>query len=317
MRASTSRSLLLGLGAVLFIGACSSDITEPNIGAACSHGTLTAGVPVEGSLTAGSCRFTSFFWSDNTVPYDGYTVDLIRGRAYMFRLQEVPDAANDGLNDVDPVLVLYGKDASGHSVPLAASDDEGNTGANSEDSEFWFVAPRSGPFTLIASSYEWNEFGGYRLTMQECPVLGTLGKAGTYTFQVGSSPCVRHDAPGGRTTTYSFLSIPADSFETVTVGIDHSTTDAVYEMFGPGFDTYANLYNETSSDSYNGNGGSAEITLGEIGGQVTVGVGAVDFDEPGTITVNLDRQFFAPPPLSPARDGRLTLRSTFHTKQAK
>lgn len=312
MRTIASRLALLG-GLLLLTTACGTDLVEPTIGAGCSQGTLVPGQVIEGRLTEHSCRFDYFFWNGYTQPYESWTVQLTQGRAYMFYMAPVPDAKAEGLNEVDPMLALYGKDGQGNSIPLALSDDDGD-GASGYNSEFWFVAPRSGSFQVLAMAYDWDEFGGYRLEMQECPVLGRLKGAGTYTFPLPSSPCIRHNAPDG-VSTYSFLSVAADSFEAITVGIDNDRADAEYEMFGPGFDTYANIYNESSSDSYSQNGGSATVFMSDIPGLVSIGVGSTEFDQPGTLTVTLGRAFNAPPPPASLSPGRLTFRTTHPPKR--
>lgn len=306
MTTMNSRLTALGLAALAFTTACGGDtILEPTFGAGCLKGSIAPGESVEGSLSPASCRMTYQFYTQDVTPYESWAVHLDAGKAYMFYEQQIPD--QDGVNDVDATLTLWGKDAEGHSIPLAVSDDDGG-GVDGHDSEFWFVAPKSGDFVLVAGAYDYQDFGGYRLSMRSCPVLGVLDTAGTYEFPSPSSTCVRHNnSTAGVPMTYSFLSVKADSFETIDVSIAHSASTAYYELFGPDFDTYANIYSESSSnDSYGNN--SASVTMSEIAGRVTVGVGTSDFDAGGTYTVTFSRAFFAPPAPAPWFDGRLTLK---------
>ena len=309
MTTTTSRLAALGLAALVLTSACGDDnILEPTFGAGCLQGTLSVGQTVQGSLNSASCRQTYNFYVSNVIPYESWSVHLEAGQAYLFTEQQSPDPAQDGLNDVDAMLTLYGKDAQGRSVPLAVSDDEA-LGVDGHDSEFWFVAPKTGDYILAAGSYDWNNFGGYRLTMRSCPVLGVIDTAGTYTFPAPTSGCVRHgNSDAGVPLTYAFLSVKADSFETISVAIDHDASTAYYEMGGPDFDTYANIYAESESDRASG-GSTASITMSEIPGLVTVGVGTYDFDAAGNYTVTVGRAFFAPPAPAPWLDGRLTLRA--------
>lgn len=314
MTTHTSRLAALGLAALAFTAACGDDtLLEPTFGAGCLKGSIAPGQTIDGSLNSGSCRMTYHFYTEDVMPYASYAVHLEAGKAYMFYEQQIPDPDQEGLNEVDATMTLWGKDAQGHSVPLAVSDDDGG-GVDGHDSEFWFVAPRSGDFILTAGSYDWDEFGGYRLSVRSCPVLGVIDTAGTYEFTSPSSPCVRHDNPDDESPkTYAFLSVKADSFETISVAIDHDISTAYYEMFGPDFDTYSNIYSESSSD-YNYGNGTASVSMDEIGGLVTIAVGTSDFDAGGTYTVTLGRAFFAPPAPAPWTDGRLTLKTTHPAK---
>lgn len=316
MTTMTSRLTALGLAALALTTACGSDnLLEPTFGAGCLQGSISAGQTIDGSLSAASCRMTYHFYTGDVMPYESYAVHLDAGKAYMFYEQQIPDPDQDGLNDVDATLTLWGKDDQGRTIPVAVSDDDGG-GVDGHDSEFWFVAPRSGDFVLVAGSYDWEDFGGYRLSMRTCPVLGVLDTAGTYEFPSPSSTCVRHDNPdNGSPMTYSFLSVKADSFESVWLKIDHSSSTPYYEIFGPDFDTYADIYEESSYDHYYSTA-TAGVDLSEVPGLVTVAVGTGDFDAGGTYTVNFNRAFFAPPPPTSWFNGRLTLRAP-HGKKTR
>jgi hypothetical protein len=305
----TTRLSALGLAALVLVTACGDNIVEPIYGSGCVRDSISAGQSVTGGLSPSSCRQTYNFYTGDVMPYESWGVHLDAGKAYMFHLEQIPDPSQEGLNEVDAVLALYGKNAAGISIPLAVSDDEGN-GVDGTDSEFWFVAPRSGDFILVAGSYDWGDFGGYRLTMSTCPVLGALDTAGTYHFASPHSDCVRHsNGPAEVPVTLAFLSVAADSFETISVEIDHDVSTPAYEIFGPGFDTYANIYAESDNDAHFGNAGRVSVSMDEIPGRVTVAVGTLDFDVGGVYSVTLGRTSFAPPAAAPWHDGRLTLRA--------
>jgi|GEM_PF-6654897 len=310
----TTRLSAIALASLVLVSACGEDtILEPTFGEGCILGSLTPGQTVTGSLNAASCRQTYHWYTDDVMPYESWNVHLEKGKAYMFYLQQAPDPAQDGLNDVDPVLTMYGKDPQGRSIPLAVSDDEAN-GINGHNSEFWFVAPRSGDFVIQAGSFDWESFGGYRLTMQSCPVLGTLDTTGTYTFAAPSSPCLRHSYDPSYGTelllAYSFIRVPADSFETVYAHLEHESADIMMEMGGPDFDTYANIYAESDYDD--NDCCSVSVTMDEIPGMVTIAVGTRPFNVPGDYTVEFERTpATAPPATRKSFDGQLTLKPTF------
>src|SRR6478609_9230316 len=150
MKTSIMRLSALSVAALLLATACGEDnLVEPIYGSACVTGKLSPGQTVQGSLSSASCRQTNQIYADDPVPYESWSVHLEAGKAYMFYQQQLPDPAQDGLNDVDAILTLYGKDSQGRSLPLAVSDDEGG-GIDGHDSEFFFVAPKSGDFILVA-----------------------------------------------------------------------------------------------------------------------------------------------------------------------
>jgi len=315
----STRLSALALAALVLTTACGEDTTlEPTFGEACNRGSLSSGETVEGSLSPASCRGTYHLWSGNTYPYESWTVHLDAGKAYMFHMQQIPDPAQDGENSVDALLTLWGKDDQGRSVPLAVSDDDA-AGVDGVDSEFWFIAPESGDFQLVAAAYEWDYFGGYRLSMTSCPVLGILDTAGTYHYKVPSSPCVRHDheSYGDHPMTYAFIGVNAESFEYINFETYSDVSTPYYEIGGPGFDTYANIWEETESDYGYGVSGSISMTTDEVGGMVTFAVGLENFNAGGEYIITFGREPAAAPIPAPWRDGRFTLRSTFPKAEAK
>ena len=280
---------------------CGSDtVTSPIYGSACNVGSISPGQTQTGSLNGSSCFNPYDFWSGDRVPYESRTVSLTKGKAYLFYQAQIPDAAHGDTNNVDSELTLWGKNADGAVVPLAISDDDGR-GIDGHDSQIWFIAPVSGTFQLTSASYDYNEYGGYRLEAHECPVLATLDTAGTYDLTLAASPCVRI-APGGSsnaadTAAVSMIRIPALAGEGINVSLTSAAFTPTWEMFGPGFDTYANIYNETGATSAKGNGVAAGFTMDTVSGDVTLEVGSTAVDSLGAFSVTLTRTPPAAPPI--------------------
>ncbi|HTK56587.1 MAG TPA: hypothetical protein VL295_07175 [Gemmatimonadales bacterium] len=309
-----SISGLLGRSALLVAVcgalACGSDsIVNPTMGSGCNVGALHPGDTVVSAFNDSSCAFVNYFWSDNRVPYESYTVSLTKGKAYMFTESNIPDPAQGGRDDVDAQLTLWGKNANGINVPLAASDDEarGDSGLNSV---IFFVAPTSGTFQLVATSYYWPGFGGYELTMNECPVLAVLDTAGTYALNLQPSNCRRVNAANiaADTSLYSFVSFQVDSFETVHSIVTSAAFTPDWEMFGPGMDFDENIYDYSHAARSGVSGGDISITMDEVGGQVTIGVGGNAAQTTGAFTLQLTRAFLAPPAPSHRFPGQLALK---------
>lgn len=300
----TLRPILRALGLALplaLLAACGDDtITSPVFGAGCTKGTLAPGDTVLGRFTETSCQMEFDFWSYEHAPYEAYDVHLTKGHAYMIRLDSLPDATYD---DFDSRLTLWTKNADGASIPLAVSDDE----AGYHNSVLWFVAPVSGTFKLVASSYWYGGLGNFRLQMQECPVLGTLDTAGVYNFTLAASPCVvpRAGGNGADTAAYSFVALQAGAGEGISTTVTTASFPAISELFGPGFDVFANIYADTRSDIAKGSGVANFITLAETGGQLSLAVGATTVDSTaGAFTITLGR---TPPAAPPAGAGTWSL----------
>lgn len=314
---------------IVLAASCGSDTTtSPIFGAACNVGSISPGQTVTGSLNESSCINTYDFWSDDQVPYESHTVTLTKGKAYLFYEAQIPDPAHGDTNGVDAVLSLWGKGPDGAVIPLGVSDDDGE-GIDGHDSQLWFIAPLSGTYQLVTASYDWQEFGGYRLEAHECPVLATLDTAGTYNLTLAASPCHRI-APGGHssdTASVSMIRIPAVAGEGVNISLTSAAFTPTWEMFGPGFDTYANIYNPidhnaniTSATSAKGNGVASGFTMLDLDGDVTLEVGSTAVDSLGAFSVTLTRTPPAAPPVGahPWSIARLSLSGMkLHPAKAK
>ena len=298
------------LTATLGIIACGSDtLVDPTLGSGCTAGAMHPGDTVKSAFTDSSCAFVNYYWADNRVPYESYTVSLTKGKAYMFTESNIPDPANGGRDLVDAQLTLWGKSPEGVNVPLSASDDEarGDSGLNSV---IFFVAPVSGTFELVATSYYWGGLGGYQLTMNECPVLAVLDTAGTYGLNLKPSPCVRVNAANNAadTSRYNFVSFHADSFETVHSIVTSAAFTPDWEMFGPGMDFDENLYTYSRSAASSTSGGDISFMLGPVDGLITIGVGGNAADTSGAFTIQLTRALLAAPAPSHTFPGMLSLK---------
>lgn len=301
---------LLAAAAIALLVACGSDTTtSPTFGSTCHKGTLQPGDTVLGRLTPSSCQMEFDFWSYEHAPFEAYGVHLTQGHAYMIRLDSLPDTTYNGF---DSRLTLWTTNSDGSSIPLAVSDDD----AGFHNSVIWFVAPVTGDFELVASSYWYAGFGNFRLTMNECPVLGVLDTAGTYNFTLGPSPCVSPNAGDNTvdTAAYSFLSLQADAGEGIDASVTTSAFPPVWAAFGPGFDVFSNIYQDSRADYNKGSGNDVSFTMGNVGGQVTLAVGATTVDSTaGAFSITLGRTPPAAPPApgsawSVAKVAQMTMR---------
>lgn len=280
---------VLGAAGLLLLAACGKDsIVQPPFGRGCEVGELRPGQTVTGVLDAASCQVPHNWYSFEQTPYEGYRVELEKGKGYWFHMQQAPDA--QGRNGVDALLSLFGRDANGASIPLAVSDDEAE-GANGHDSEFYFIAPQSGTFQLVAAGYNGSSVGGYRLTMARCPVIAVLDTIGTYEdLEYEPSDCVRHDLGNvGVTSRLVLIGVPAEGSDRVQLHVTSDDVTPRFEVGGPLFDVYRSIYEQSAFATSFGIPASATLDMHGLGGTLTLAVGAEQLDPAGRFTVHLSR----------------------------
>lgn len=275
---------------VLLLSACGAEqIVQPSVAASCREASLTPGASLTAELSERSCVVPFHFWSGGASPTATYVVSLERGKGYWFYMQQAPDAT--GRNTVDALLSLWGRDAQGAPIPLAVSDDDAG-GVGGLDAEFYFIAPRSGVFDLLASSYSPRGFGGYRLTMAECPVVAMLDTIGTYAgIPLPPSDCVRHGIAHTQVASRIVLvAVQAGDYESVFLDLASDDFTPSIEVGGPGFDVFASIFLNTRFDVAVGDPASAQVVTRDLGGTLTLAVGADVLDATGSFSIDLGRE---------------------------
>ncbi len=267
--------------------ACSDQVLQPLFGNGCNVGSLTAGSDVMGEFDRESCVLAYHFWSGNSVNYVSYDVSLTEGKGYYFYAVRTPDA--EGGTSGSRILTLYGKDVNGQSRPLAVTSQD--AGGPLDDSEFFFIAPRSGNFNLVVANYRSSDLGGYRVTMDECPVLGIIEDAGSYDFQMPGSACIRRSvAFNGTASRIALVGIEVVPSMNHTALLTSDAFTPAFELGGPDFDTYAYLFEDSRWQGNVGSGRSASVLMeSETSGVLTLAVGATTLDPTGAFNVNLTR----------------------------
>lgn len=303
-------ALTAGIAGLLTLTACGDDVVRPTFGAGCREGALRASETATGTINEESCRLAYHFYTGDEHFYDAYRVELVKGKGYMFTLQQQPDA--EGENSLDALLTLWGRDAAGNSVPLAMSDDDAE-GIEGHDSEFYFIAPTSGTFYLVAGNYGSGDFGGYKLAMRECPVVATVDTSGSYyDIPFADSDCIRHAMAGGAPSRIVLVAIPTEGDESIDVAVSSDEFAPYIEMGGPGIDVFANIYEETSFNWSTNSPARALLGFDDVRGTVTLAVGASTLDPVGRFSIGFER---TPASLEPlARADRAAL--TFAPRQA-
>lgn len=288
MTMNSTRKMGVTLAAlVLMLSACDDKVVQPNFGSGCNVGSLSAGSDVSDSFDDAACVLDYHPWSGNSVAYATYSVNLTKGKGYHFYAAATADA--EGNRTGQRIIGLYGKSEAGQSVPLAISSSD--AGGPLTAAEFFFIAPRSGTFNLVVSNYDVGNLGGYRVTMDQCPVLGTIDTNGSHDFVMPTSSCVRRNmAYTGTPSQIALIGIEVLASATHNVSVTTGSFTPYFEFGGPDFDIFGNVYGDADYNSNTGSGNSASIETGpDSEGMLTLAVGSDFLDATGEFTVNLTR----------------------------
>ncbi|MBW8772210.1 MAG: hypothetical protein JF590_02790 [Gemmatimonadetes bacterium] len=250
-----------------------------HVAAPCAVGTLVVGQAIDSVMPGPGCDQGEF------------EVSLVAGQAYFLSETHHPDPTHNNVDFVDPVLTLWqpfdDRPVRGdRSRFLAFSDDEGGK----LNSELFFVAPASGGYRALASSFARAGFGGYRIALESCPVIAATALSGTQTYLLPAIPvdaCVRHVGQG--TTNYRFLSVPVAAGEQVAITVSSDDFTPVWEPF-TNWDPYG-----TGEGVAIGSGLTRRAMAVEAG-VATIAIGGFTTAATGSFSVTLDRSFPAAPP---------------------
>lgn len=242
----------------------------------CHVGVVLIGGVVDSTLSgAGPCNQGEF------------EISLVAGQAYFLTETHHPDPTHNDVDFVDPLLYLWQAfDArpvrQDRSKFLVYSDDEGGD----LNSELFFIAPATGFYRAIAGSLADVGFGGYRFSVEACPVIPAAIESGTHTYAlpaISPTRCIRHYPAG--TTNYRFLGVPVAANEQVTVTV--TATD-----FVPVWNALANFDVYDANDFYPGtvvgSGHSRTVTSNDAG-TLTLAIGGSVPTAAGNFTVTITR----------------------------
>jgi len=278
-RTHLTRPALVGALLLTGLAACAGDrILTPTFGAACERGTLRPGRTVLGILNEDSCADTYNVVSAYRTAYESHRLSVDAGQAYFLRMSPRPDPDRNGRNGLSPLLSVFARGDGGTSAPLSTSYEGDGDG---RDAELFFVAPKREALQVVTSGYDpitdYEYLGGYRLTLETCPVLGAVADTGTTTFTLQPSRCVRGTTSRieyqGDTIAYNFITIKANPWETIRITANGSDFTPAMEMFGPRADTYGRLTSSAQYDWYIGEG-TSEFSFYADGGTLTMAIAA-------------------------------------------
>lgn len=285
IRIAVLRPVLFGAVVLVSLAGCASDrIITPVFGAGCDAGTLRPGRTVQRALNEDSCIDPFQFRSGSSSAYESHRLEVDADKAYFLRMSPRPDPRRNGRDGLSPVLSVFGRGPGGTSSPLSVSNEGDGDG---RDAELFFVAPRREALQVVTSGFDditdYEFLGGYALTLETCPVLGTVADTGTTTFTLRDSRCVRgtedRQEYEGDTIAYNFITIKANPWETIRITANGTDFTPAYETFGPNPDTYGRLTQSALYDRHIGEG-TRSYDFYTHGGRLTLAIAATRITGP-------------------------------------
>lgn len=220
-------SRLVAFALLVALVGCGSDDSIVGPDGDCTRGTIAIGQLRAGSLTAGACEGFDGEWSNSAFFYESYTVRLDSGQAYLFTLDS---------DDFDTMAELIGEGG----IRLTYNDDVGDFEGFDQDSELYFVAERSGTFSLRVRGYDDSQVGRYTLTATSCQARPMPN--GSVDGALRSSDCVlRQWFAGGEIGERSFVDLYVARLragQPRTIRLVATDFTPTFELGGPGFEFF-------------------------------------------------------------------------------
>lgn len=199
----------------------------------CTKGSVSFPATITGKIGQGSCTRWDYQYSSDSVFYNSYDVHLDSGGAYMINL------TNDSLKCCwDATLELVGTDpATGDNVLLDISDDEGLYGG----SQLYFVAPKSGTYSLRVSGYDTEDTASYVMKTRTCAnVLAPIRDSIIASAQsIVTNDCWLEDPQFTfDSVQIKLYTIFMDPGRVKYIEVSSAVFEPGMQVFGPGFGTF-------------------------------------------------------------------------------
>lgn len=292
------RKLLSVLAVAALAAGCSSDKAVVGVDpASCTKGSITTGDTKTGTLDASACPTYDWYWFEDSVHYASYNVTVEKGKAYLFSLAST--AADSDTTSRALALVDHESVVGDSTDYYLAVQSPWRTA--SDPAELYFVAPKSGTYSLRAFTGNISETLPYSLTAAACPTkqLDITGAFSDSAATLGADDCTLHQAYftehyNGSNWVYNpshaaLYTIYFDGHSRRTITVKSSDFAPGFMVEGPGFDAYCNTYycsgNVRSNTSM---ADSVSTTLGMwMPGTYTITVGSVQANATGKYSIDI------------------------------
>ncbi len=251
------RKVLLACALALAVGACSSDEIaavgpDPQN---CTKGSVKVGDTKTGSIGSSSCAMYDWYWEGDSVNFESYNVRVEKGKGYLFTL--------GGDDPADRKLgMVSGTDLFGDSVSLYAAVQEAYDDEGGKPAQLFFVAPRTGVYSLRVFNGEVGDSFDYTLTARECEPkqVDIIGSYSNDTASLGEDDCTvaepyftyasRGGSWGYAPTHVALYTVNFDGNRPRRITVQSDDFSPAFMVMGPGLDAWCNTY-YCAGNSYN------------------------------------------------------------------
>jgi len=264
--------------AMIALGCSSSNSATGPDPRNCTKGTISFPQTVTAKMDASACTLYDYWYLADSTNYWSYDVHLDSGGAYLINLAAANDTAH-----WDAVMELVGRDENtGDEQLLLISDDEGARWG----SQLYFVAPKSGTFSVRAMNYDFGDTATYALTTRTCAkgltqitdsVIGSAQSIASTDCWL-ESPLFTYDSV--QMKLYTIWMAPGHEKE---ITVSSGVMQPGFQVFGPGFGescdygfngcgggvAYSNDDDVVSGSSF---GSTAKISRGSLGSTVSLSI---------------------------------------------
>ncbi|HET7622523.1 MAG TPA: hypothetical protein VFK39_11530 [Gemmatimonadaceae bacterium] len=288
---------LLYVGALALVaGACSSDELSPVGPDAqnCTVGSMKVGDTKTGDIGASSCSMYDWYWWEDSVHFESYNVTVEKGKGYLFSVDG--DAAASRSLGLASASVLVGDSAS---LYMAVQDPD-----NWEDGapgQIFFVAPKTGTYSLRVFSRNLDDQFDYTLTARECKprVIDIQGAYANDTASLNEDDCTIEEpyfswvyANSEWTRTPSHVALytihyDGSSRRRITVQSDDFAPGMM--LAGPGFDAWCDTYYSDCDNTSNSALADSISTTWDmwVPGVYTLAVGSMQPNATGKFKISI------------------------------
>lgn len=253
------RKLLFVCALALVAGACSSDEIaavgpDPQN---CTDGSIKVGDTKTGDIDSSSCSMYDWYWFEDSVRFVSYNVTVEQGKGYLFSVGGDSAAYRAiGLATTSDFL------SDSASLYLAVQSPN-NWGVGGKPAQIFFVAPKTGTYSLRVFIDDLDESSDYTLTARECKprVIDLQGAYSNDTASLGEDDCTIEEpyfsysnVNGQWTRTPSHVALYSIYYDgsadrQITVQSDDFAPGMM--VAGPAFDAWCNTYYSSCSSYQN------------------------------------------------------------------
>ena len=252
------RKLLFVCAVAMVAGACSSDEIAP-VGPdpqSCTQGSIKIGDTKTGDINANSCSMYDWYMVGDSVHFTSYNVTVEKGKGYLFTLGG-DDTVRRAIGLATSSDLVSDSSSLYLAVQYAYRPEEG------KPAQIFFVAPKTGTYSLRVFSTGLDDSFDYTLTARECTprVIDIRGAYSSDTASLGEDDCTIEEpyysevyVNGHWTHTPSHVALYTiyyDGSAGREISVQSDDFAPGMMLAGPGFDAWCDTYYSDCNRSQN------------------------------------------------------------------